>query len=502
MRRVHAGADPDAPTRVVTLPADWDDAAAAALAGLAPGQAGVSLAQAATRLISTLANDPAAAPDLAARLVLLLLRRAACPGTSVWQGSRLEPAVFTLNLAAFVEPGCGFDEAGFTAAIGSVTEALGLLGAVPGKPGRLLLGNLDACLAALGLDYDSDAARDTAACLTALATACAHPGRTTLQGVRQDPPLRCAVPRLAARARDAWKQAHAAAADTNAELFQREVRIDTGFSAPGPADALLGFEACGIAPIFSPLRPDGRLTASTLARLAARGMTPEAAFAASLAGETILQPADFASVQAMHRAVAPFIDRVTAPATSHRPARPASERVSLQDQASAAVPARRELPSRHGGFTQKASVGSHRLYLRTGEYADGSLGEVTISPVRDGPAQRGLMDAFSQAVSIGLQHGVPLEAYVDAFAYSGFGPNGVVEGDPSISSATSLLDYAFRTLAQAYLGRAMPDAPQRDPSLDEAAVLLPLELPHVGEAGTRSPPRPAIRQRHGLRLIG
>ena len=508
MRRVRAGADPDSATRLVTLPADWDDSAAAALALLAPGRAEVSLAQAATRWIHALADDTAAdiaagstpvGTDLAGRLATMLLYRIAAPNQAVWQGTRATAPAFVLNLAAFVRPGSGFDVNGFAAAVGAVSEALLVLVRTGGRSGRVLLGNLDACLAGLGLDYDSEPARDVAACLLALATASAHPDRVPPQDVRQ-PPARCVVPALAKRANAAWQQAAAQAPDRNAELFSEAGHIETGLSVPGPVDALLGFEACGIAPIFSPLRPDGRLAASTLARLAARTMSPEAALAASLAGETVLRAADFASVQAMHRAVSPFIDRMTAPVPSHQPVQPVS-RVA-DDRAVAALPARRELPSRHGGFTQKAAVGGHRLYLRTGEYPDGSLGELAISPMRDGPAQRGLMEAFGQAVSLGLQHGVPLEAYVEAFAYTRFGPSGAVEGDASIGNATSLLDYAFRTLAHAYLGRALPDAPQHaagDSTLDAAAeALLPLDLPRASNAGVK----PGVRQRHGLRLVG
>ena len=517
MRKVRAGADPDAATRLVTLPVDWEDSAAAALAQLAPGRADVSLAQAATRWIVALddgartedrqaADAPGgsrtAGPDLAGRLATMLLHRIAAPNQAVWQGSRTASPAFVLNLAAFARPGSGFDLNGFAAAIGAVSDALRLLLRAGGRSGRILLGNLDACLAALGLDYDSDPARDVAACLVALATTSAHPERVPAHGAGQPPPSRCVIPMLARRANAAWQQAAAQASDRSPELFREAGPIETGLSAPGPADALLGFEACGIAPIFSPLRADGRLAASTLARLAARRMSPEAALAASLAGEVVLRTADFASVQAMHRAVSPFIDRMLAPMPAHQPVP-----VSTDDRVAVVPPTRRELPSRHGGFTQKASVGGHRLYLRTGEYADGSLGELAISPVRDGPAQRGLMEAFAQAVSLGLQHGVPLEAYVEAFAYTRFGPNGAVEGDASISSATSLLDYAFRTLAHAYLGRALPDAPRQTEAnrmpLDAAAdALLPLDLPRAADAEARPGIKPGVRQRHGLRLVG
>jgi hypothetical protein len=144
---------------------------------------------------------------------------------------------------------------------------------------------------------------------------------------------------------------------------------------------------------------------------------------------------------------------------------------------------RRELPPRRAGYTQKAAVGGHRLYVRTGEYDDGTLGEVFVALHKEGAAFRGLMDNFAIAVSLGLQHGVPLEAYVEAFTFTRFGPAGAVEGDPAVAHATSLLDYTFRHLAANYLGRH--DIPEAE--VEEAdtvgngsrdhAPLLPLELP-------------------------
>ncbi|MFT8778621.1 MAG: vitamin B12-dependent ribonucleotide reductase, partial [Gluconacetobacter liquefaciens] len=155
---------------------------------------------------------------------------------------------------------------------------------------------------------------------------------------------------------------------------------------------------------------------------------------------------------------------------------------------------RRHLPARHGGVTQKASVGGHRLFLRPAEYEDGSLGEVTITPAREGPMTRGLLDALGQAVSIGLQYGAPLNDYVDAFAYTRFGPAGTVEGDPVASYATSMLDYAFRALSDAYLGHKLPDAPHQDDLTDTPSPMLPLDFPETkGDNTTR---------RGKLRLVG
>ncbi len=114
---------------------------------------------------------------------------------------------------------------------------------------------------------------------------------------------------------------------------------------------------------------------------------------------------------------------------------------------------RRKLPQRRKGYTQKAVVGGHKVYLRTGEYEDGSLGEIFIDMHKEGSAFRSLMDSFAIAISLGLQHGVPLENYVDAFTFTRFEPNGIVEGNDVIKMSTSVLDYLFRELAVSYLGR-------------------------------------------------
>lgn len=114
---------------------------------------------------------------------------------------------------------------------------------------------------------------------------------------------------------------------------------------------------------------------------------------------------------------------------------------------------RRKLPSRRRGYTQKAIVGGHKVYLRTGEYDDGSLGELFIDMHKEGAAFRSLMNAFAIAVSLGLQYGVPLEEYVDAFVFTRFEPNGLVIGNDRIKMATSIIDYLFRELAVTYLGR-------------------------------------------------
>jgi ribonucleoside-diphosphate reductase alpha chain len=114
---------------------------------------------------------------------------------------------------------------------------------------------------------------------------------------------------------------------------------------------------------------------------------------------------------------------------------------------------RRRMPDRRGGYTQKAIVGGHKVYLRTGQYDDGTIGEIFVDMHKEGAAFRSLMNNFAIAVSLGLQHGVPLEEYVDAFTFTRFEPNGPVVGHENIKMATSILDYIFRELAVSYLGR-------------------------------------------------
>jgi ribonucleoside-diphosphate reductase alpha chain len=114
---------------------------------------------------------------------------------------------------------------------------------------------------------------------------------------------------------------------------------------------------------------------------------------------------------------------------------------------------RARLPERRKGYTQKAIVGGHKVYLRTGEYEDGSLGEIFIDMHKEGAAFRAMMNNFAIAVSVGLQYGVPLEEFVEAFTFTRFEPAGLVQGNDSIKNATSILDYIFRELAVSYLDR-------------------------------------------------
>jgi ribonucleoside-diphosphate reductase alpha chain len=143
---------------------------------------------------------------------------------------------------------------------------------------------------------------------------------------------------------------------------------------------------------------------------------------------------------------------------------------------------RRRLPDRRKGYIQKAAVGGHKVYIHTGEYDDGELGEIFIDMHKEGAAFRSLMNNFAIAISIGLQYGVPLDEFVDAFVFTRFEPAGPVTGNDSIKSATSILDYIFRELGVSYLDRhdlanADPDALTADGlgggKKDEAAEPLP-----------------------------
>jgi len=113
---------------------------------------------------------------------------------------------------------------------------------------------------------------------------------------------------------------------------------------------------------------------------------------------------------------------------------------------------RRSLPAKRRGFTQKAKINGQALFLRTGEYSDGTLGEIFIDMAKEGATMRSMLNCFAIAVSIGLQYGVPLEEYVEKFVFTRFEPAGMVE-HPNIKTTTSIIDFMFRSLAYEYLGR-------------------------------------------------
>jgi ribonucleoside-diphosphate reductase alpha chain len=141
------------------------------------------------------------------------------------------------------------------------------------------------------------------------------------------------------------------------------------------------------------------------------------------------------------------------------------------------APARRRLPAKRHGFTQEARVAGHKVYLRTGEYEDGTIGEIFIDMHKEGAAFRSMINSFAIAVSKGLQYGVPLEEYVDTFTFVRFEPQGMVSGHPNIKLATSVIDFVFRVLGMEYLGRTdlvqVADSPHPVDQTGEHEDLLP-----------------------------
>ena len=531
MRRTLAASEPDAPSRHVTLPASWDDVAAAGLAELAVGDGPATLVDAAEHWIGPIVAA-AAEFGLDARIGeelhrLLLLRRGA-PCAGIWRGVASGTPGFTLNLVGFLDNGFGFDAAAFAEAVETATVALTL--AAPSAE-RLAIGfsDLAGLLAALGVDYGTEPAREIGRALAAIlrgradaASAAmakvgrpsaafqgqpsaewpdqgqpsaalthhvrlsaggsvAHAGASARPAPLAGTPATAAVPGLAEAARLAHQAAAIAGTPRHAAL--------TRIADASATDALLGVETGGIAPAFSALSASGGLSRTARAWLAVSGISAEEALAALLAGCDPLPLADAAAHAAMHDAIAGIVEAM--------PARPMAPR-----QPSAAAARRRDLPARRAGYTQRATVGGHRLYVRTGEYADGTLGEMVIALHKESASFRGLMDSFAHAVSVGLQHGVPLAEYVEAFTFTRFGPAGAVEGDPAVPQATSMLDYVFRHLAANYLGRTDIPAATVEPAdshadrtaeAANAAPQLPLDLP-VDEITARA-------RRRGFRVI-
>ncbi len=472
LRQIEAGSDPDAPLRTVRLPAAWEDAAAVALCDLVPGARRIiSLPEAAESWVRPLAAPAKEAgfPDLPAQLHALLLLRQGAPSAGLWQGTPMEAPGFVLNLPAFHDATTGFDVAAFAAAVDTAAQTLRLAAPDAGSY-AISMTDLAGLLALLGLDYAGQPARDVAACLAAVLR-----GRTDAALAGPQPDLLAAIPAWPAPPSACPVRGLAAAAAEARALALRcgGAAAGTAITAPGAVEALLGVETGGIAPVFAPVGPAG-LTRSARAWLAARGIPLDAALAAALAGEPLFPAIRLADHAAMHDTVAPMLHAM--------PPRP-----SAAPQPLPADVRREDLPARRRGFTQKAAIGGHRIFLRTGEYADGRLGEIDIALPRENATVRGLADSFATAISLGLQHGVPLDAFVDAFTHLRFGPAGMVENDPAVDHATSIPDYVFRSLAATYLGRNIaPDDFQEDPMPAEPAPLLPLDLP-------RAQRRPALR---------
>ncbi|MFD1111013.1 hypothetical protein ACFQ20_16925 [Pseudoroseomonas ludipueritiae] len=495
LRRMRAQADPDAAPRAVALPAAWEDEAAAALAALAPGQASVSLPALAQGWIGRLVAqgrklsllDEAGAAALSEALHALVLDRRGAPGGATWRNEPKAEPRFVLNLPAFLDDAGGFDIPAYAGAVATAVQALDILTAGKAMALRLGFADLAGLLAALGLAYDSAAARDAAACLTALTRGAAEAASAELaqrHGPRESaclfwptPPAACAVPGLAAAAREALERASRSGGLRHAALL--------ALTPVDAAEGLLGAETGGLAPAQGPSRfvhgPDGRAAvpaSSAASRAAALGFP----------AESLLAPVPAAARAAVEAAVRPYLHAAApAPAAQPQPARP--------------LPPPR--PATGRGQLWRVTLAGHRVTLTTTEAPDGSLASIGLAMARDGAAFRGLMDSFVHVVNLGLARGMPLSDYVQAVAYGQGGPCGTVEGDPEIRRATSVLDWAFRRLAFAYLDGAearhlWPDPSEEDCATGTAPVRadapqLPLALP--------AKPSPAAR-RGRLRLVG
>ena len=148
-------------------------------------------------------------------------------------------------------------------------------------------------------------------------------------------------------------------------------------------------------------------------------------------------------------------DEVSAPISEQKVniKNPPISDVALNNKLQGQIEKRFKMPDRRKGYIQKAQIGNHKVYLHTGEYNDGKIGEIFIDTNKEGELVKAMMNNFAIAISLGLQYGVPLDEYVDAFIDTKFEPSGSVDGNDRILSATSILDYVFRELAISYLGR-------------------------------------------------
>jgi len=183
----------------------------------------------------------------------------------------------------------------------------------------------------------------------------------------------------------------------------------------------------------------------------------------------------------------PAASTTTAVAVRQRP-------VSLDEGARPPATLRHRLPKKRRGFTQEARVGGHKVFLRTGEYDDGSLGEIFIDMHKEGAAFRSLMNCFAISVSMGLQHGVPLESYVEQFTFTRFEPSGPVEGHPNVKFATSMIDYVFRVLGVEYAKRY--DLAHIPPQEERVELTKPTDVDasQRAEQAARALPVPATNQ--------
>jgi hypothetical protein len=466
-----AAVDPDAAPVAVKSPAAWEQGSADALAALLPDERRIDIVSAATAWIQPVAGKAAALglePGLAGALHALLAARRAAPTPGVWQNQPEAVPGFTFSLPAFLDDTARFDASGLADAVHTAVTALTL--AAPAAP-RLAIGftDLHLFLVRLGITYDGSDARDTAVMVAGLMGAAAHAASAKLRGPAPGVAFEAAALPAACPV-DGLSDAMAAAICAARAAGPRRHETLLGFAGDPAAEALLGAEALNFAAAFSPVNGEGQLALWARESLAQQRLSAESALARMLSGETLFAAPRMAAHAAMHDALAPLVAQM--------PQRPAAPLLAPVER-----PAREALPARRSGYTQKVSIGGHKLFLSTGEYANGRLGEIFVALHKEGAAFRGLMDAFAIAVSLGLQHGVPLEEFVEAFTFTRFGPAGQVEGDPGVPAATSMLDYVFRNLAVNYLGQTNLAPATVEPAdtvgdgASERAPLLPLDLP-------------------------
>lgn len=477
-----AHGEPDGPAAEVKLPVSWGQQAADALAALLPDQSSLDIVAVANAWISPIAARAEAigfSTTLSADLHALLAARRGAPGAAIWRRASepgaAAPAVllsFVLNLNAFLDDGLGFHVEDFGGAVALAVTALTL--AAPSAH-RLAVGftDLHLFITRLGLDYEDAAAKDLAVTLAAYLTARADLASSALLARGTAPGYLIHAPAALPKTTvlSGLTEAALAAQREAAASGTRRHETLAGFQAePEPeVEALLGAVTTGFLPAASALDGAGGLHPWARARLAVRHITPEAALAEAISGNNLLNPPHPGAASAMYDALEPYLHVMPA-----RPELPApAPTASTRDR----------LPARRTGYTQKAAIGGHKLFLSTGEYANGRLGEIFIALHKEGSAFRGLMDAFAIAVSLGLQHGVRLEDFVEAFTFTRFGPAGTVEGDPAVLQATSMIDYVFRNLAVNYLGShsVAPATLETADTIGEGAAdrspLLPFDLP-------------------------
>ncbi|MCW5723823.1 MAG: hypothetical protein KIS81_02580 [Maricaulaceae bacterium] len=350
--------------------------------------------------------------------------------------------VVHLNLPAFVT-GDGLDETRLTGCAALWARAL--------RGGTLSLTGFAALFAALGLPYDSGDARDLAARLAAAVRKAAG-AKTAVAVLRPDAETaaRLDAESLGLEPLDSpvWHGENGAAelrACVRSGLARLGLTPTADAALTNPAFAAAAPEA--VFALCAALAP--HLSGGIEARLDLPGETGIDDIAALAAAASDL-PFSRLMLRRDASAALALLDGLDLEDAAQEP----EVRERVVERIIERRAERRRLPDRRKGYIQKATVGGHKVYLHTGEFDDGELGEIFIDMHKEGAAFRSLMNNFAIAISIGLQYGVPLEEYVDAFVYTRFEPAGPVTGNDSITHATSILDYLFRELGVSYLGRS------------------------------------------------